>query len=274
MRALEMVRQAHVHVEGRDGVLDSARLFLDLHRVADRLDPDLIDREAAREQYRVHHLAGLMRQLDGELDNCDAVIVSDYAKGLVTQQLLDRILGHRRDKRPFIAVDTKPSQSLALCGVNLITPNRSEAAQIAGLNGWTESNEQVLAEICRRIHERFSPEILVVTLGQDGMAVSQNGRVDTVLPTEAREVFDVSGAGDTVIATLTAALVAGVDPLQAAQFANAAAGCVVGRRPGSCDDDSGHLRGLRHHAPRVARPARRTCREDFRRKKGNNSEDA
>jgi D-beta-D-heptose 7-phosphate kinase/D-beta-D-heptose 1-phosphate adenosyltransferase len=83
--------------------------------------------------------------------------------------------------------------------------------------------------------KNYQPKLLVVTLGPEGMAVCSNGMVQKILPTEAREVFDVSGAGDTVIATITAALGAGANPVDAARLANGAAGCVVAHHGyGSC----------------------------------------
>jgi D-beta-D-heptose 7-phosphate kinase/D-beta-D-heptose 1-phosphate adenosyltransferase len=187
-----------------------------------------IDRESTRDRYRVDHFDSLMRDLDQAFAESDAVILSDYAKGVVTQALLDRILVRRHGNRPFVAVDPKPSHALAPRGVNLLTPNRLEALQLAGLPSPHTAEDYPLEEICHRVHDLYEPETLVVTLGGQGMAVSRNGKIDTVLPTLAREVFDVSGAGDAVIATLTAALVAGAEPVQAAQLANAAAGCVVG----------------------------------------------
>jgi D-beta-D-heptose 7-phosphate kinase/D-beta-D-heptose 1-phosphate adenosyltransferase len=79
------------------------------------------------------------------------------------------------------------------------------------------------------IHDQYAPELLVITLGADGMAICRSGKVEQVLPTRARQVFDVSGAGDTVIAILTAALASGATPVGAAKLANLAAGVVVSR---------------------------------------------
>lgn len=159
----------------------------------------------------------------------DAVIVSDYAKGVVTPALLDRVRELAAKSGALLAIDPKPSRHLDLRGAGLLTPNRGEALQLAGLPEPALGEAYPLAEICARIHAAFAPRVLVVTLGADGMAISRGGIVEEVLPTEAREVFDVSGAGDTVIAFLTAALACGASPVEAARIANLAAGVVVSK---------------------------------------------
>ena len=112
-------------------------------------------------------------------------------------------------------------------GVTLMTPNRAEAMRLAGLD---DAPGPFPAEaVCAAIHERFAPKHLVVTLGPDGMLLSEGGRPVERIPTFAREVFDVSGAGDTVIAALTLAIAAGFPLPDAARFANVAAGVVVGK---------------------------------------------
>jgi D-beta-D-heptose 7-phosphate kinase/D-beta-D-heptose 1-phosphate adenosyltransferase len=95
--------------------------------------------------------------------------------------------------------------------------------------GGTDNNNLAfdLDEVCLKISESYAPEILVITLGAEGMAICKEGKVEKILPTQAKEVFDVSGAGDTVIATLTASLIAGASVETAAKLANKAAGCVV-----------------------------------------------
>lgn len=167
--------------------------------------------------------------LTAAVAEADAVIVSDYAKGVVTPALLDRVRELAAKSGVLLAIDPKPSRKLNLRGAGLITPNRHEALQLAGLPEPALGDVYPLEEICARIHAEFAPKVLVVTLGADGMAVSRGGKVEQVLPTEAREVFDVSGAGDTVIAFLTAALACGASPVDAARLANLAAGVVVSK---------------------------------------------
>jgi D-glycero-beta-D-manno-heptose-7-phosphate kinase len=188
-----------------------------------------IDREASPASYALDSQPALWSELDSQIAACDAVIVSDYAKGVITQSLLDYVSGLAAKHQKLLAIDPKPAHQLRFTTAGLITPNRHEALQLAGLAEPTHGAAYPLAEVCRRIHENYAPELLVITLGADGMAVCHGGEVVQTLPTQARAVFDVSGAGDTVIATLTAALAAGASPIEAAQFANHAAGIVVSK---------------------------------------------
>ena len=156
----------------------------------------------------------------------DAILLSDYAKGLLDAAAIRAILALPR--RPsVVTLDPKPRAGDDYSGVSLMTPNRSEAMRLAGLDD--VPGECPAEAVCAAIHARFAPDKLVVTLGPDGMLLSEGGRPVERMPTFAREVFDVSGAGDTVIAAMTAALSAGVPLADAARFANAAAGVVVGK---------------------------------------------
>lgn len=188
-----------------------------------------IDREAARHSYAIDTAANIETAFDAAFATADAIIISDYAKGVVTQSLMDRLLALADARGLLIAVDPKPARNLRFRGVGLITPNRHEALELAELPEPGPGETYPLEEVCRRIHHRLSPKLLVVTLGADGMAVSRDGEVEHVLATAAREVFDVSGAGDTVIASLTAALAAGATAEEAAGLANLAAGVVVSK---------------------------------------------
>lgn len=187
-----------------------------------------IDREAARHSYALD-AAGFPASLENAVVMADAIIVSDYAKGVVTQSLMDRLIALADERGVLIALDPKPSRHLHFPGVGLITPNRNEALELAGLPEPGPGGKYPLDEICRLIHQRFAPKLLVITLGADGMAVSREGKVEHVLATDARKVFDVSGAGDTVIAAFTAALACGATAVEAATLANRAAGVVVSK---------------------------------------------
>jgi len=187
-----------------------------------------IDREYARDLYRVDEAPGFEEKLTAVLDEVDAVIISDYAKGVITQPLIDMVIGRSLGSgRLLVSVDPKPSRKLNFRGAGLLTPNRSEALELAGMPHIRQDEPYPLEEICRRIAELYDPGLLIITLGADGMVLYQQGKIVKHLLTEAREVYDVSGAGDTVIATLTAALASGLDPAEAAWLANGAAGCVV-----------------------------------------------
>ena len=186
-----------------------------------------LDRESPAEHYAVDAAKAVAR-LRPEVQASDAVILSDYAKGLLTEELVAALTRLARDAGKFIALDPKPKRKLRFPGLDLLTPNRREAAELAGVD-WDPQQPFPAEEICARIYERYRPRYLVVTLSEDGMLLCAQGRVLKTIPTAAREVFDVSGAGDTSIAGLVLALAAGADLETAAHFANAAAGVVVGK---------------------------------------------
>lgn len=184
-----------------------------------------IDHEAAASLYSIEASPALLSAIEAS----DAVIVSDYAKGVISQSTLNAILDHAKQHGKTIAIDPKPSSHLKFEGASLITPNRHEALELAGLAEPRIGEPYPLDQVCRHIQQRHSPELLIITLGADGMAICRDGKVEQTLPTRARQVFDVSGAGDTVIATLTAALTSGLSAEDAAKLANLAAGVVVSR---------------------------------------------
>jgi len=157
------------------------------------------------------------------------LILSDYAKGVLTQSLVDQVTEIAIRENKVIAWDPKPGNRLIPRGVTVLTPNRSEAYQLAGLPEPRLGEPFHVDEIGKIIFARYQPRYLVVTLGAEGMMLYRDADHKTHLPTMAREVFDVSGAGDTVIAVLAAGLAAGWELDEAATFANAAAGIVVGK---------------------------------------------
>jgi D-beta-D-heptose 7-phosphate kinase/D-beta-D-heptose 1-phosphate adenosyltransferase len=182
-----------------------------------------VDREEGIQAYHPN-LTQLGEALRSKAEKADAVILSDYGKGFVTNELISIV----REASPFLAVDPKPSRLLDYSKPDLLTPNRHEALEMAGRSRLSrESLPQ--EEIVRTIFERFEPGLLTITLGADGMLLAKKGKVEKIMPTAAREVFDVSGAGDTVISSLTLALVAGANFEQAAELANVAAGIVVAK---------------------------------------------
>ena len=184
-----------------------------------------LDREDAPAVYALP--AESLDSLREKIERSDAVILSDYAKGVVTSELIRQVQAMARPGQ-VVALDPKPRADLLFSRVSLMTPNKAEALQLAGLHG-AETRGFPEADVAARIHARYAPEHLVVTLGGEGMLLCTGGRPGRHIPTAAREVFDVSGAGDTVIASLTAALVAGADIERAATLANLAAGVVVGK---------------------------------------------
>ena len=186
-----------------------------------------LDREAAPDAYKVEP-AEAERLLKREIGNCDAVIFSDYAKGILSDALVARLTQLARTAGKLVALDPKPKRGLAFHGLDLITPNKRESLQLAGME-WTPHTPYPAAEVCARLHQLYGTKHLVITLGEDGMLLSSDGKIVKKIPTAAREVYDVSGAGDTALAGLVLALAAGADLETAAHLANAAAGVVVGK---------------------------------------------
>jgi D-beta-D-heptose 7-phosphate kinase/D-beta-D-heptose 1-phosphate adenosyltransferase len=184
-----------------------------------------LDREGPGAGYALSEAA--RAALPGLLAGADAVILSDYAKGVVSSASVRLVQSLARPGQ-LVALDPKPRSGLEFSGVSLMTPNKAEALQLAGLHG-AEAGQSGLDAVAARIFERHAPQQLVITLGGDGMLLCSGGRPGRQIPTAALEVFDVSGAGDTVIATLTAALAAGAGIDRAAALANLAAGVVVGK---------------------------------------------
>ncbi len=182
-----------------------------------------VDRESSPQHY-LPDLEKLGSLIADKASSVDAVIVSDYGKGFVSEELLSLV----RPTAHFLSVDPKPSRPLAYSQPDLLTPNRLEALELAGLSRETRCPFPQ-EEVVRKIFEKFSPHLLAITLGAEGMLLAEEGKILQTIPTAAREVFDVSGAGDTVIASLSLALAAGQSFARAAEFANLAAGVVVGK---------------------------------------------
>lgn len=185
-----------------------------------------LDREADPSKYSV-----TAKIIDSAIlpaiERADAVLLSDYAKGLLSTKSIARIIACCLRLRRKVMLDPKPRPGVDYSGVNLMTPNRAEAFRLAGMED--VPGPFPAAAVCRAIYAKFAPEHLVITMGADGMLLSEGGKPLERMPTFAREVFDVSGAGDTVIAAMTLALAAGNSLRDAARFANTAAGVVVGK---------------------------------------------
>ncbi len=191
-----------------------------------------IDRET-RDGLDAKLTSHLLAGLKAKLPRVAAIIVGDYGKGVVTQPLLNEIKTLCRVRGIWLSFDPKPVHNLNLSGLSLITPNRKEAFELANLpdetrhaNPLADKNLMLVAE---RLLNELRPAVLLITLGEQGMLLCQRGQKPFHIPTVAQEVFDVSGAGDTVIATFTLAVAAGASPLEAAILSNHAAGIVVGK---------------------------------------------
>jgi D-beta-D-heptose 7-phosphate kinase/D-beta-D-heptose 1-phosphate adenosyltransferase len=230
-KLLKLLGEQHIGCTGL--VKNSARhTSIKTRIVAHQQQVVRIDRET-RGALDEKTTAKLLVEFKAELSKADAVIVGDYGKGVVTQQLLNEIKLLCRERGVWLSLDPKPVHDLNLSNLSLITPNRKEAFELAKLPDETK-NENPFADknlmlVAERLLNELRPAVLLITLGELGMLLCQRGQKPFHIPTVAQEVFDVSGAGDTVIASFTLAIAAGASPIEAAILSNHAAGIVVGK---------------------------------------------
>jgi D-beta-D-heptose 7-phosphate kinase/D-beta-D-heptose 1-phosphate adenosyltransferase len=174
--------------------------------------------------------AALEREILGRvraaLPGCRALVVSDYQKGVVTPRLMASVLSLARRRRVPVLVDPKVRHFALYRGVAVVTPNQLEAEQATGVRIRAGADVRAAGE---RILAMLRCGAVLITRGEHGMALFERARRPVHIPTAAREVFDVTGAGDTVIATLALAVCAGARLPEAAALANHAAGVVVGK---------------------------------------------
>jgi D-beta-D-heptose 7-phosphate kinase/D-beta-D-heptose 1-phosphate adenosyltransferase len=183
-----------------------------------------IDRESRSEiSYSVQNK--ILDVLTHSLDAVDAIIIEDYNKGVIVSSLITQLVQLARQHGKCITVDPKFNNFFDYRGVTVFKPNRKEAEEVLGTRLRTDEEIQSAG---RMIREKLDCENVLLTLGEQGMALFRRDGSMTSVATLARKVLDVSGAGDTVISTLTMALAGGADINEAATLANAAGGVVCG----------------------------------------------
>lgn len=163
-----------------------------------------------------------------------AVILEDYAKGVFCKSFMENVVRTAQSYNVMTALDPHPNNPFNVKGLTFMTPNRKEAFALAGIKYVSGCGNPLkdapLFKVAATIMRKWKPKYLLITLGAEGMALfSEGNEVPLHIPTQARQVFDVSGAGDTVMATMMLSLLAGATPENAAAIANEAAGIVVGR---------------------------------------------
>jgi rfaE bifunctional protein kinase chain/domain len=190
------------------------------HQQVCRTDREDHSRISADIQFRI------IQAFEKILPSVDGVIVSDYAKGMVSRALLRRVLPLAKANGKVVCVDPKLNDFSAYIPATAITPNTMELERASGIpiTGTTS-----LAKAARKILMETRIENLLITRGEEGMALFQKDAGVTYIPTIAQEVFDVTGAGDTVVAILALGLVSGLRISEAAILANLAAGIVVAK---------------------------------------------
>jgi D-glycero-beta-D-manno-heptose-7-phosphate kinase len=167
----------------------------------------------------------VIRYVESRLRDISCLVVSDYAKGLVTASLMAELVRLTAHRRIPIVVDPKVEHFSFYKGVTLVTPNHLEAAQAAGLHG---DDDRAVCEAGETIRQRLGCQSVLITRGERGMSLFESDGTSFHIPTVARQVYDVTGAGDTVIGTLSLALATGASIRDGAVLANQAAGIVVG----------------------------------------------
>ncbi|MEW6444072.1 MAG: D-glycero-beta-D-manno-heptose-7-phosphate kinase [bacterium] len=221
-KILEMLREKGI---GTRGVLQDpsrpttlkTRIVAHRQQVVrvDREDPSLLEENL---------LATMKLRIREALPEVDAIVVEDYGKGVIQEGLLREIVPTVRKDGKIVTVDPKKDHFDLYRGVSAITPNRQEAELAAGVR---ISDARSLREAGIRLSKRLAGSAVLIKLGDKGMCLFEAGQEPFEIPAHPREVYDVSGAGDTVIAVFTTALVAGADLRQAATLSNLAGGLVV-----------------------------------------------
>lgn len=225
---------------GTQGVCTSAvrtieglRTIVKMRVFADRQQVVRVDWENDPE-FPKADVAAFCEVVSKQIERCTGVVIEDYSKGIVRQEVVDAVLSAARKKGIPVGLDPKDNLNLNIKGITLATPNYKEAHVCSGLpvkasppgDPMQDASLRKAAEILMR---NWEPRQLLVTLGPNGMYLVSPDLPARVIPTRAREVFDVSGAGDTVIATCVLALASGATLDEAAVLGNNAAGVVVGK---------------------------------------------
>jgi len=190
------------------------------HQQVVRIDKEKTDHLS---ESMVRRMIDSIKMLMGKVD---AVIIEDYGKGVITPKLLQKVVPLAKRSNRIISVDPKEEHFKYYRGITVITPNNHEASRAVGFE---IKDDKTLKKAGAALLSKVGCKIALVTLGENGMAVFSKGKPMKHIPTVAQEVFDVSGAGDTVIAAYTLGLASGGDPVKSAYIANCAAGIVVGK---------------------------------------------
>jgi D-beta-D-heptose 7-phosphate kinase/D-beta-D-heptose 1-phosphate adenosyltransferase len=184
-----------------------------------------IDRE------RTDHLKGstfrnLSEFLIAKMEDSDGIILSDYGKGVLTRKLIRALIRRARESKKFVMVDPKSKDYSIYRGATVITPNTKEASEASGIS---ITDELSLEKAGNRLLKKLRCDALVITRGEEGMTIFEPNQEPFSVGTVAKEVYDVTGAGDTVIGAIALALSIGSKIKTAVELANYAAGIVVGK---------------------------------------------
>jgi rfaE bifunctional protein kinase chain/domain len=217
-----------IMVSNHKVIIDSSRPTTVKTRVVSNKHQLLrLDRES--KHYITDEIAdAIIAELRLQIHQIKILIISDYCKGVLSTYLISAIIDICRINNVKTIIDSKDPILSKYYNASIIKPNRKEASIATGIK---IVDDETLAHACKRIADDTNCEAVIVTLSEEGMGIFQNGKLSRI-PTKALEIFDVTGAGDTVIAAIAFALLKGSDLIQACHFANHAAAVVVGK-PGS-----------------------------------------
>jgi rfaE bifunctional protein kinase chain/domain len=178
-------------------------------------------------------VASVVAAVRKRLANIDAIIFEDYGKGLLTRDLVAQVTRQARAAKKIVTADPNPHNLIDWSGMTAVKPNRAEAFLAAGIpnrdSDLPPKKDVDLVRAGKELLQKWRIQYLLITLGERGIMFFEKGKHPHHIPTKARDVFDVSGAGDTAIAMFTLSLVCGATPLEAAQIANHASAVVVGK---------------------------------------------
>ena len=234
-----------IHAEILKGLLSAQDIRLDGLQHSDSYQTTVKTRIIARQQHVVRVdrespvapepacRARALEVFETLLPTLDAIIIEDYAKGFLTQEFVDRVGTLARGHGKIVTVDPNPRNALRWNGVTAVKPNRIEAYHVAGCSPGEITtpvlDDPVLRLAAARLLEKWDTQLLLITLGEEGMILFRRGLPPYAVAPCRRAVFDLSGAGDTAIALFTLALAADTTPEEAAEIANHAGSVVVGK---------------------------------------------
>jgi len=197
------------------------------HQQVVRVDREKIAAPSAKQ------VANVVASVRKRLPNIDAIIFEDYGKGFLTRDLVSQVAREARLAKKIVTGDPNPHNLIDWTGMTAVKPNRAEAFLLAGIPSrdaeLSPKKDVDLVRAGKELLRKWNTQYVLVTLGEHGVMFFEKGKHPHHIPTKARDVFDVSGAGDTAIAMFTLALASSATPLEAAQIANHASAVVVGK---------------------------------------------
>jgi len=224
-RLFSLLQRYPIHLEGILKASDRPTI-VKTRIIAHHQQVVRVDRES-RSELSAETRRQLWAQVEALLPRVDAVILSDYGKGVIHPSLIHALVPVARKRSLPVTVDPKIENFSHYRRVTCVTPNLQEA--MAGGHVQRVTSEKEIERLGQQILSKLAAESVLITRGEKGMSLFEKKKAPVHIPTRAREVFDVTGAGDTVISTLTLALAAGAPLRTAAELANYAAGIVVGK---------------------------------------------